>query len=133
MKKALTLMILALPLLAGAQQVWRCGPDGRSYSNLPCPEGRALEATEARPASDVAAAQVRALREQRLADTLHRERMAQEAAQRGNGLAAMAPRADVKPALRAPTQHRLLKQHRPAAEEAGIWRATAPASRQTKG
>jgi hypothetical protein len=131
MKKLITLIALALPLLAAAQQVWRCGPEGRSYSDTPCPAGKALEPVQARPAADLEAAQARAERELQLADRLHRERLSQEAAARGNGLAAIGPRSQLKPAL--PVRHRLAKKHRSAAEDDGTWRATAPASRQTKG
>ena len=85
---------LALPLACAAQEVWRCGPDGKSYSSVPCAEGRRLEVPETRPAADVADAHRRAAEERRQADTLTRERLARQAAQRGNGLAGMPARVE---------------------------------------
>jgi len=133
MKPLIATLALLLPLAATAQDVWRCGPDGRSYSSTPCNEGRRLDALDSRPASDIAAAQQAAARQQRLADALTRERLAQESAQRGNGLGSIAqPAPAVKPVAAVASRHRT-KKHRTAAEEAGIWRAVAPGSRQTKG
>ena len=145
MKYAFALLALAaLPLLASAQTVWRCGPDGRSFSDTPCVEGRALTVAEPRPAEDVAEARVLAEREKRLAERMRRERLQEEAAQRGNGLASLGPTADsrretradpkwVKAQTRAPAakQQPSLRQTAPSADE--TWRAVDPASRRTKG
>ncbi len=136
----LTLALCTLPALASAQTVWRCGPDGRSFSDTPCNEGRALPPTETRPAADVAAAQARADREIRLAEKLRRERLVEEAAQRGSGLAALGPvaaatqRPDTSAArlkrqqAEAKARHSALRPAGPAAR--GTSRATAPSSRQ---
>jgi len=133
-KKHLLLMItLALPLAVSAQTVWRCGPDGRSYSSTPCSEGRVVEALQARPSDDLADARHRAAREQQQADAMNRERLAQEARQRGNGMAAIAPQPVLKPAAKLPLRQRATKKHRPSPEDADIWRATAPSTRRAKG
>ncbi len=126
-------LALALPLVAMAQQtVWRCGADGRTYSQTPCAEGRALEALEARPAADIAQAQQAAASERQQADRMTRERLAAEAAARGNGLAAMtAVKPAAKPAPRPPAKHQHHPRQNPADD--GIWRATAPSSRRAKG
>ena len=129
-----TLALLLLPLMAAAQAqtVWRCGADGRSYSDQPCAQGRALELPAARPAADVQAAQELAARDRRLADALTRERLQREAATRGSGLGGFpAQTAAVKPAAKAVATHKR-RQARPAAD-ADIWQATAPVSRRKKG
>jgi hypothetical protein len=137
MKSSLLILIaLGLPMVADAQGVWRCGPDGRSFSDTPCADGRPLDvATAARPDEDVRAAQAQAARDIHLADSLRRERLAQETLQRGNGLAALGPQAArVKPAkpgrLQARTEPKLRRQPHPEAH--GTWQAVAPVSRRTK-
>jgi hypothetical protein len=133
MKPTFTLIILAaLPLLAQAQQVWRCGADGRSYSSVPCVEGRQLEVPEARPAADLAAARAQATREVRLADTMHKQRLAEESAQRGSGITGIGPLAQFKPALPSPAKSRL-KKRRSAAEATDTWPEAAVSSRRKKG
>ena len=54
MKIVFTLLLMVCATAqAQAQSVWRCGPDGRSYSSTPCVDGRPVAvADEARPASD---------------------------------------------------------------------------------
>jgi hypothetical protein len=133
MKTLLMIFSLALPLVAGAQEVWRCGPQGRVFSNVPCAEGQRLDVAQlARPAADLHAANEQATRDQRLADTLRRERLARETAQRGNGLAGFNPAVAVKPDSKAPMKHRS-KRHQAHPEDAGTWRAVAPATPRTKG
>ena len=142
MKYGLMLLALAaLPLLADAQTIWRCGADGRSFSDTPCSEGQALAVADTRPSRDVAEARALADREIRLAEKLGRERLREESAQRGNGLAALGPVSagtGVKPPRR---ELRLLQQpplvkpalHRPDPSADQTFRATAPASRRAKG
>ena len=141
MKYGLMLLALAaLPLLADAQTIWRCGADGRSFSNTPCSEGQALAVADIRPNQDVAEARALADREMRLAEKLGRERLREESAQRGNGLAALGPvsaGAGVRPPRR---ERRQLQQpraepalHRPDPSVDRTFRATEPASRRAKG
>lgn len=61
-----------------AQPVWRCGPDGRLYSNVPCADGRVVDVADPRSAAQVAAAQEVAARERRLADRMRHERLERE-------------------------------------------------------
>ncbi len=124
-------LALVLPLAAGAQTIWRCGPDGRSYSATPCADGRSLEAMEPRPADDLASAQQRAARERREADSMTRDRLAAESRQRGNGLAGFKPPQAAEKAQ--PPRPKAKRKPRHPAEEDGTWRATAPSSRHTKG
>lgn len=137
MKNCLPILIaLGLPMAATAQGVWRCGPDGRSYSDTPCAEGRPLQVVmDARPAADVRAAHWQAERDAQHAEALRRERLAQEALQRGNGLAALGPQAErLKPAkpdrLLSKDAAKLRRQARPEAH--GTWQAVAPVSRRRK-
>jgi Domain of unknown function (DUF4124) len=130
------LTLLSLPLLADAQTIWRCGPEGRHFSDTPCPEGRALAVADTRPSQDVAEARALAERDIRLAERLRRERLREEAAQRGNGLAALGP---VSAGVNAPRQE-LRKRpqpkpalRRPAPSAGETFRATAPASRRGPG
>ncbi len=132
---AALILILALPLLAAAQPqaVWRCGADGRSYSDVPCEQGqgRQLALAESRPATDVQAARERAAQEQRAADTLVRERLQREAAVRSMGVATDRPVALAKPATKPIAAK--AKQKSAHSADAGIFRAVSPASRRKSG
>ncbi len=135
MKAIATVFILALPLLASAQTatVWRCGADGRSYSDTPCPAGKQLALAAERPAADVQDAQARARLERQQADSLLNERLQREAAAQRmfSTLPPAAPKAAaVKPAAKPPAQAKRQAGH-PAA--AGTSRAAAQASPRKKG
>jgi hypothetical protein len=138
MKFLSAVLLTALHLFAAnahAQTVWRCGADGRTFSNTPCPGGQSTNYAVARPDSDLASAQARATREQKLADSLTQERRQREAAARGTGLGGfVVPKAEVKPAAKALAHHKRKPHragHQPADDD--IWRATVPASQRTKG
>ena len=73
-------LTLSAQVQAQAQQVYRCGPDGREYSQAPCKDGRAVDAADPRSAADQKAARDVAAREGKLADEMTRERQAREAA-----------------------------------------------------
>ena len=93
------LLAAGLHTSAQAQSIWRCGSEGRSYSDRPCSEGRALDVSDARSTLDVQAAREVADRERRLADTLEQERLQREreALARGPGLAGIGATALVSP------------------------------------
>jgi hypothetical protein len=136
MKPMIAALVLSLPLLAAAQSptVWRCGADGRSYSDVPCDQGRELALAGSRPPADVQAARDRAAQEQRVADKLLTERLQREAAVRNMGVAAEHPAARVKPAAKLPSTAKAKAKQRSAQPEgAGIFRAVAPASPRKKG
>jgi hypothetical protein len=93
----LSLLLSAAVFSAGAQTVWRCGPDGRSYSDAPCRDGQVVAVADTRSADVVSQARLVAEGQQRLAlqmaaDRRERER---ELAARGSGLSAIEP---VRPA-----------------------------------
>jgi hypothetical protein len=79
--KALVLMagLLCIGGSLQAQTVYRCGPDGRVYSQSPCPQGRAVDVSDERSATQRAAAQARARDNQVRGDALERERLDREA------------------------------------------------------
>jgi hypothetical protein len=75
--------ILALALVwagsAAAQtMVFRCGPEGRIYSQEPCASGRAVDVADPRSASQAAQTRQAALRDARAADELERARLQAE-------------------------------------------------------
>ena len=80
--------IVALGLIAATlgaqavQPVYRCGS---TYSQVPCPEGRMVEATDPRSAAQRAEARRVAALERQQATQMERERRAQEAAQKPAG------------------------------------------------
>ena len=131
MKLWITLLLCAASA-AQAQTIWRCGPDGRSYAEAPCRDGRALELADARPAADRLDAQDMARRETALAAQLLRERLEREsqAAAGPAGIHGLRPApaaAGIKPKAKSQaTNKRRL-------EDDGIWRAIAPSSRRAKG
>ena len=75
-------MAVALIAPAAAADVYRCGPNGSTYSQTPCAEGRRIELIDAR--SDEQRLQARQVNERTvaLASSLERDRLANEAAQR---------------------------------------------------
>jgi hypothetical protein len=78
---ALAAGLCAIAQMAAAQdRVYRCGADGRSYSQEPCAEGRAIEVDDSRSARQMAQAQQVVQRDARLADALARQRMQAESA-----------------------------------------------------
>jgi hypothetical protein len=127
MKCLLTSTLILACGLAQAQTIWRCGPDGRSYGDSPCAQGRAIDVSDARDDEAVAAAHAVAAMERRLAAQLRAERQQREREQRaqGSGLIAMtAPEpAPLKPIKAKPPKR--VKQ-----SGAGASRATARASRR---
>ena len=133
LRPALVVMLLATATqLATAQAVWRCGADGRQFSDKPCEQGRALDTLEPRPASDLAAAKDSVQRDKALAAQLVKERQLREAQapKAAAGIRMAKAEEPVKPKTTPKPPKRSAKHH-PA--EDGIWRATAPSFRQTKG
>ena len=123
----LWIALLAAASTTHAQGVWRCGADGRQFTDKPCEQGRVLDTLEPRPAQDLAAAQAQARREQALAAQLVKEREQREAQAARLAYPAKPVKAKAAPA----PPKRQAKQRRPADD--GIWRAVAPATRQKKG
>ena len=65
---------------ADQQKVYRCGPDGRVYSQAPCKDGHEVDTADQRSPEQRKAAEDAVRREEKLADKMARERQAREAA-----------------------------------------------------
>ena len=77
---AALLLLTAVGASAASQKVFRCGPDGRVYSQTPCKDGYEVPAADARSPEQRQAAEDVLKRDARLADKMTRERRAAEAA-----------------------------------------------------
>lgn len=143
LRAALPLVCLVLAASAGAATVYRCGPDGRSYSDTPCAEGRSVAVDDARSPGQVAEARRIAALDRQLADRGAAERQRREAAEAARHAAPGAltlrpptasgstsnPKAASERPQRPPRQSK--KPARPAAD--GTFRAAAPSSRRAPG
>jgi hypothetical protein len=63
---------------AMAATVYRCGPDGRTYSQLPCHQGDRVDVSDRRSAQDLAEGQRAARIDRSLADSLQKDRIERE-------------------------------------------------------
>ena len=71
-------LLLAAGLAQAQTQIYRCGPEGRSYSHEPCAQGRAIDAADPRSTQQAAQTRQAALRDAREADALERSRLRAE-------------------------------------------------------
>jgi len=136
----LTLLLAAAGAMstAQAQGVWRCGADGRSFSDRPCADGQPLhmaELADTRTAAEVRSAQAVAARERRLAEGLRQERLQRERQvlppshkQTAAPTTAAIRRVDGVRLKRAANKP---QTRRPVPADDGIWRAVAPSSRHS--
>ncbi len=100
-----TLMMCAA-LGAGAQKVYRCGPDGSVYQQAPCSEGRVVDVSDPRTAEQRQQAQQAAKTDARAAAKFDRDMTAASSAKvgkakpetAGNDRAASSPKAAPKKA-----------------------------------
>ncbi len=69
------------------QTVYRCGPDGRQYSQTPCADGREVTTEDSRSAEQQRAAREVATKDARQADKLAAERREREATAKGQAAA----------------------------------------------
>lgn len=87
----LALLLTSTQVLA-ATGIWRCGADGREFSDRPCSDGQMLAAPAAAPdAQALREAQLVASRERALADALRKERHERQRVAPGSGLLAIGP------------------------------------------
>lgn len=121
--------------LADGATLYRCGPDGSSYSQTPCPDGVVLSLSDSRDAAQRAHAQAVAAGQSLLLQRLEAERRQREAAAR---LAAGREPAGIKP-LPVPAAPEPVKgkaASRPGQAEPSGARtsaAAAPSSRRAPG
>jgi hypothetical protein len=100
------LLTLALWLAAGSataapQKVFRCGPDGRIYSQTPCKDGYEVNAADPRSTEQRKAAAEASQREGKAVDKITRERQAQETAAAKQGPSRIATASAAQPAASA--------------------------------
>jgi hypothetical protein len=93
-------LALAAPA-APPQTVYRCGPDGRTYSQTPCADGQALTVDDPRTAGQRREAEDVARREAKTAQQLADERRQREAAARGQPAIGIKPDPPAPPASAA--------------------------------
>ena len=79
MKRLALLCLVLAGASVHAQTVYRCGPDGRVYSQTPCLQGRAVDVSDKRSAEQRASAESRVRDDRALGDALERERLDREA------------------------------------------------------
>ena len=104
-----TLVLAAGSAAAASQKVFRCGPDGRIYSQTPCKDGYEAKADDARSAEQRKAAEELAKRDEKLAEQMRRERQAKEAAAAKQGAVTVGNPSPASPAASAVA----LKKKRP--------------------
>lgn len=80
---AVALLATLTWLPAAAQTVYRCGTDGREYSQQPCKDGKPLDVGDERSSAQQRAGLAAAKDDARLAKQLGRERQQREAAAKG--------------------------------------------------
>jgi hypothetical protein len=120
--KTLFAAALIFACSAQAQTVWRCGPEGRSYADKPCADGREVAVTDTRDAAALQAAREVAEREHRLADKLVRDREREHAEPAHRAVPRSARAKPVAPLKARP------KPRRAAEGDDGMRRAVVPAS-----
>ncbi len=107
------LLLSGLASAYAAAPIYRCGADGRTYSQAPCEGGRLIDAADPRSEAERVEARRVVAREHKAANELERERRAREAAQEPaqatgfNGRPASAEAAPTRP--RAKPKHRSAK------------------------
>lgn len=74
------------PAAAQNRAIWRCGPDGRQFSDRPCPGGEAVPGPAPVPAAATQDALAISRREQALAERLALERQQRNQVAPGSGL-----------------------------------------------
>ena len=97
---AALLALAAVPVWAAPPQtVYRCGPDGRVYSQAPCADGKPLSVEDPRSASQQRQARDVAASDAQLAGQLADERRQREQAAKGQAAAGFktAPRSALAP------------------------------------
>lgn len=123
---SLVLLIgLAAAGAASAAPIYRCGPDGRIYSQTPCADGTIIEATDPRTAAQRAEAKRIVEADRRAAAELERERRAAEKATTTPVAANLSPVA-ATPAASAPAAAQKKPAGKTAAKPGKDFVAVAP-------
>ncbi len=94
--------VLTLPAAAAAQNIYRCGPDGRIYQQAPCTDGKVIDASDPRTPEQRAAAQAVAAGEARRAAQFDRDNAPASAPESRKAKPPKAPKAAASGAASAP-------------------------------
>lgn len=87
------LVASAQPAAGQATKVYRCGADGRTYSQTPCPAGSAVDVADPRNKNQQREARDLAARQSQLADDLERQRRERDKAAVGQRAVRIGPEA----------------------------------------
>ena len=83
MKRFAACLLLLSACVAHAQAtVYRCGPDGKTYSQEPCKDGKKIDASDSRTEAQRADSLATTAADKKRADELERDRLKREAAQK---------------------------------------------------
>ena len=106
------LLLAAMASNAVPVPIYRCGPDGREYSQVPCAGGKVVEASDPRTAAQRAEALRVAASERKRVAELERDRRANEAAIKPAGASGFNARpAPLAPAASAAEKGKRKKRH----------------------
>ncbi len=92
---------LAAPPAPGPTKVYRCGTDGKTFSQTPCPAGSAVEVSDPRTPAQQQQARDAAQRQGQLGADLERQRRERERAAQGQRAISIGPVAASSAALSA--------------------------------
>jgi ribosomal protein L44E len=132
-------LVASVGVAAAQTTVYRCGPDGRTFSEKPCGDGvdRAMGVSDARTAAEREAAHEVAHREARTADSLARDNRRFERSLRPGGAISLSgsgkadkPAKPAKPAGKADDKAHKPKTSKPSAPEG--FTAVVPGSEPKK-
>ena len=87
---ALLLCVSCSGVAFAQKPIYKCGPDGKTYSQVPCAEGKILESSDPRTAAQRAEARRVEARQREEAARKERERIAAEKAAKAEGAKAAA-------------------------------------------
>ncbi len=127
----MTMLLGSAAFAAPESGVWRCGADGRSYSDSPCPGGRPVVTDDSRNAEQRNEAREAVARDRTVARQLAQERREREAEWRTRGPGLIAIKPLEKPEAIKPREKKKREASPPAAP--GTSSSAARASRSTKG
>lgn len=83
--------LLLAAAAAAEDRVYRCGPEGRQYSQAPCSSGTAVDVADPRTAEQQRDAKAASARDARMAQNLVQERRARESSAANPGAAYVGP------------------------------------------
>lgn len=130
--KVLTLLgALLMCASVQAQTVYRCGPEGRVYSQIPCPQGRVVDVSDERSLEQRGLAEARVRDDRTLADALERERLDREAlpGPTAGQIGSRPTVAEPQPTVRKPSRKKKAKADMQEKTTSGDFIAMAPAQK----